>query len=101
VPGTVTGKSEINWLSTVRGRIGFAWDRVLVYGTGGLAIADADFKVSIDSPAGSYVLNLKRRQLPAAGKVRTVARGHKPQRPLNAAASVGLSAMHNSPTPTL
>ena len=30
-----------NWLATVRGRAGFAWDRVLFYGTGGGAFAPA------------------------------------------------------------
>jgi len=28
------------WLATVRGRAGFAWDRVLFYGTGGAAFGD-------------------------------------------------------------
>jgi outer membrane immunogenic protein len=31
-----------NWLATVRGRAGFAWDRVLFYGTGGGAFAPAN-----------------------------------------------------------
>jgi outer membrane immunogenic protein len=30
------GISE-SWFGTVRGRFGYAWDRVLVYGTGGAA----------------------------------------------------------------
>ena len=40
---TATGTSatdytaKIKWFGTVRGRIGYAWDRVLWYGTGGLA----------------------------------------------------------------
>lgn len=33
---TVTSTKE-RWLDTLRGRIGFAWDRVLIYGTGGAA----------------------------------------------------------------
>jgi outer membrane immunogenic protein len=32
----------IDWFGTVRGRLGFAWDRVLVYGTGGFAYGGAD-----------------------------------------------------------
>ena len=32
--------SDARWVSTVRGRVGFALDRALIYGTGGLAIAD-------------------------------------------------------------
>src|SRR4051812_25172086 len=31
---------SIDWNAHVRGRLGFAWDRVLVYGVGGLAVAD-------------------------------------------------------------
>lgn len=41
--GAVATSSELNWLSTVRGRIGFAGDRMLIYGTGGVAWADMDF----------------------------------------------------------
>jgi outer membrane immunogenic protein len=29
-----------NWLATIRGRAGFAWDRVLLFGTGGAAFSD-------------------------------------------------------------
>ena len=37
--GTWTVKSGIHALSTVRGRIGYAFDNVLIYATGGLAVA--------------------------------------------------------------
>jgi outer membrane immunogenic protein len=30
-------KSEMNWFGTLRGRAGYAFDRALIYGTGGLA----------------------------------------------------------------
>jgi outer membrane immunogenic protein len=36
--GTISTTSE-KWLDTLRGRVGFAWDRFLVYGTGGAAFA--------------------------------------------------------------
>jgi outer membrane immunogenic protein len=36
---TYTASTQINWLATVRGRAGVAFDRTLVYATGGLAIA--------------------------------------------------------------
>lgn len=36
----ITGKTDIDWISTIRGRIGYAHDNLLFYGTGGLAIAD-------------------------------------------------------------
>ena len=29
----------MDWMATVRGRIGYAWDRFMVYGTGGVAFA--------------------------------------------------------------
>jgi opacity protein-like surface antigen len=32
--------TDINWFGTATGRIGYAWDRVLVYGKGGFAWAD-------------------------------------------------------------
>jgi outer membrane immunogenic protein len=35
-------KSELNWFGTVRGRVGYAVDRVLVYGTGGFAFGDVE-----------------------------------------------------------
>jgi outer membrane immunogenic protein len=40
-PGCPTGCSTSDsWLSTVRGRIGYAFDRVMPYVTGGLAVGD-------------------------------------------------------------
>jgi outer membrane immunogenic protein len=35
--------SSIDWLSTVRGRVGFAIDNFLIYGTGGAAIGEVTF----------------------------------------------------------
>ncbi|HEX5210157.1 MAG TPA: outer membrane protein [Pseudolabrys sp.] len=35
-----TFSTKLPWLSTVRGRVGFAFDRFLVYGTGGAAFAN-------------------------------------------------------------
>jgi outer membrane immunogenic protein len=29
--------SELEWFGTVRGRLGYTWDRLMVYGTGGFA----------------------------------------------------------------
>lgn len=37
-----TSTTDINWFGTVTGRVGYAWDRVLVYGKAGLAYADED-----------------------------------------------------------
>ena len=43
--GGQTGKVSLDTLSTTRGRIGYAYDRVLPYVTGGLATAQADFSL--------------------------------------------------------
>jgi outer membrane immunogenic protein len=41
---TLTGTytTSIDWMASVRGRLGFAWDRFLIYATGGAAFVDAD-----------------------------------------------------------
>jgi len=45
--GSITGaKSEIDWFGTVRARAGFAWDRALIYGTGGVAFGGVNYKVN-------------------------------------------------------
>lgn len=36
----VTCQTKSDWLGTVRGRAGYAWDRVLFYGTGGVAFGN-------------------------------------------------------------
>ena len=41
-PDDSYGFAEINWIATVRARAGFSTGPALFYGTGGLAIADAD-----------------------------------------------------------
>ena len=47
LPGPVLGvDTQINWMSTVRARIGYAPDRWLIYATGGVAFADFDIDVT-------------------------------------------------------
>jgi outer membrane immunogenic protein len=41
--------STLDWFGTVRGRVGFAIDRVLIYGTGGFAFAGGDHDGRCDS----------------------------------------------------
>jgi outer membrane immunogenic protein len=58
--GTTTGGScagqgcetKSNWLATVRGRAGYAWDRVLFYGTGGAAFANVQAGAGVAVPRG-------------------------------------------------
>jgi outer membrane immunogenic protein len=53
-PETDAVTAKMDWFSTVRGRIGYAFDRVLVYATGGVVIADVSSTTSVDfSTAGT------------------------------------------------
>ncbi len=47
VPGLLMLTDKINDLGTVRGRIGVAFDQVLLYGTGGFAWADNTASISV------------------------------------------------------
>ncbi|QND52877.1 porin family protein [Phyllobacterium sp. 628] len=44
----VDAHSKINWFGTVRPRLGYAFDRTMIYGTGGLAYGNVKYSVSID-----------------------------------------------------
>jgi outer membrane immunogenic protein len=59
---SVRGDSP-RWLSTVRGRLGFAWDRFLVYGTGGVAFQEAARVTVETSGFGTTVLSSRRNQV--------------------------------------
>jgi outer membrane immunogenic protein len=43
VPGQITESFSSRWLSTIRGRLGYAIGPVLLYGTGGVAFADVHY----------------------------------------------------------
>lgn len=43
---------EIGWIGTVRGRLGYAMDRLMVYGTGGVALTGVDANISNVEGAG-------------------------------------------------
>jgi outer membrane immunogenic protein len=46
---------ELNWLSTFRGRIGYAYGSWLLYATGGLAVGEADMSYAMTVPRfGDY-----------------------------------------------
>ncbi|MGA0533299.1 outer membrane protein [Hansschlegelia sp. KR7-227] len=42
----IRGKDSFNWTGATRARIGYAFDRVLVYAAGGVAYADRELKVN-------------------------------------------------------
>ncbi|WP_375408165.1 outer membrane protein [uncultured Methylobacterium sp.] len=48
---TNTFRSELSYLGTVRGRVGYAFDRVLFYGTGGFAYGDVTSSVAFQTNA--------------------------------------------------
>jgi outer membrane immunogenic protein len=48
---TTSASSELKWLGTLRGRVGFAADRLLVYGTGGLAFGEVEASGSVTGVA--------------------------------------------------
>ena len=45
-PDDSFASADVNWLATVRARAGFTTGSMLIYGTGGLAIADADASIT-------------------------------------------------------
>jgi outer membrane immunogenic protein len=47
--GSATVAEDIRWLASVRGRLGYAWDRGLLYVTGGGAWADVKYRGSTSS----------------------------------------------------
>lgn len=53
--GGSTIKTSSDWNSSIRGRLGYTFDRFMVYGTGGLAIADLDVGVDGDNKSMTTV----------------------------------------------
>lgn len=39
-------RQQLDWIGTVRGRVGYAFDRFLVYGTGGFAYGNVDYRAA-------------------------------------------------------
>ncbi len=46
-------ETDSDWLATVRGRVGYAWDRFLVYGTAGGAFANVQGSAGLSSFSNS------------------------------------------------
>lgn len=49
-------RSSLDYLGTVRGRVGYAFDRLLVYGTGGLAYGGTSYRANFFGPTGALAL---------------------------------------------
>lgn len=55
VLGATTNTVDVDFTASVRGKVGYAWDRYLIYGTAGLAIAEIDYTNQFGaSPTLSY-----------------------------------------------
>jgi outer membrane immunogenic protein len=55
---TIASTKE-KWIDTLRGRVGYAFDRVLVYGTGGVAFAGTD--ITVNTPGFGTVTDSQSR----------------------------------------
>jgi outer membrane immunogenic protein len=51
VPGDAL-EIKNDWQASIRGRIGYAWDRFLIYGTGGIAFANVEATLSLVPTVG-------------------------------------------------
>ena len=49
-------RTDLGYIGTVRGRVGYAFDRLLVYGTGGFAYGDVTNRVNFFNPAATALL---------------------------------------------
>jgi len=64
VQGVLTNSQNMEWLSTVRARLGFpVFDRFLVYGTGGLAIGHVHYTNTLWFPRIEYVDDSERTKV--------------------------------------
>jgi opacity protein-like surface antigen len=50
--------NRLNWLTTLRGRVGYAWSNMLIYGTAGLAVADISSRTSVNFSNDAFYLPL-------------------------------------------
>jgi len=55
IPGNINVNVHHNIEGSIRGRIGYAWDRVLLYATGGVAFGGFSGNVSGNFPGGTYL----------------------------------------------
>lgn len=53
-PGLLSSRSSLDWAGSVRGRLGYAQDQWMVYGTGGLAFADLKVQGTLNSPGATW-----------------------------------------------
>jgi outer membrane immunogenic protein len=49
-PASYTASEKLSWLGTTRGRLGLAFDRLLIYGTGGVAYGNTSVNQNLSFP---------------------------------------------------
>ena len=60
-PARFTASDKVKWFGTLRGRLGYAVDRVLLYVTGGLAYANNSFDFTgVDAIGDSFTVSNRR-----------------------------------------
>jgi outer membrane immunogenic protein len=65
--------SKLRWLSTVRARLGYAWERSILYATGGLAIGEINSSVSAtDTTPGPNAAPVVAEQFSGSGSATRV-----------------------------
>jgi outer membrane immunogenic protein len=56
--GFLTLNEKTEWLGSARGRLGYAWDRVMIYGTGGAAWGKIDTSINANCQVGCGFSNI-------------------------------------------
>jgi outer membrane immunogenic protein len=60
-PYNLSTSSSTDWLFTLRGRVGYAFNRSLVYFTGGLAVTEIDFTQTFSEPSFTAVPGVRSK----------------------------------------
>ncbi len=63
----VSVKSEANYIGSARARIGYTWDRTMLYATGGLAWASN--KIDVNATSGGFTAGISDRQTHFGGAI--------------------------------
>lgn len=64
---TVSSSTTIDYTGSLRGRVGYAWDRTMLYATGGLAWMHN--KLSVNATSGSFTAGISDSQMHVGGTI--------------------------------